>query len=132
MNPKPSFLFFMFTLFLSLTSGLDPSASRWGSRSGRLHSDDAIYVEVIHTDGGLTGNGIGTDIGDTNFHPNGGTNQPGCLFNTCDHNRAWELFVASLLNNNFVARRCTGTQMTFNRCSGEELLMGNGDLEKPG
>lgn len=49
----------------------------------RLHKDDAEFVDVIHTNSmrllaGEIGFGILSAIGDVDYYPNGGKNQPGC------------------------------------------------------
>ncbi|XP_050561714.1 pancreatic lipase-related protein 2-like [Spodoptera frugiperda] len=115
-------------------TGLDPAASRWGSDSGRLADSDAMYVEVIHTD--ITGpgsNGIGTAIGDINFFVNGGSNQPGCIGHVCNHNRAYEVFAASMSNSGLVGYPCSSDlQNTLNRCRGDPLHMGGLVLSKTG
>ncbi|XP_026752077.2 pancreatic lipase-related protein 2-like [Galleria mellonella] len=107
-------------------TALDPSKSSY-----RLQQSDAEYVEVIHTDTNCPlANGLGTQLGDLDFYPNGGNKQPGCFgFNTCDHNRAWEFFAASQGLNSFSARCCTSkTQMKLNTCRGTEIRMGGNDL----
>lgn len=43
----------------------------------RIDSTDAEYVEIIHTD--TRSFGFGDPIGHTDFYPNGGFGQPGCL-----------------------------------------------------
>ncbi|KAF9412368.1 hypothetical protein HW555_009113 [Spodoptera exigua] len=115
-------------------TGLDPAASRWGSDSGRLADTDAMYVEVIHTD--ITGpgsNGIGTAIGDINFFVNGGSNQPGCIGHVCNHNRAYEVFAASMSNSGLLGYPCSSDlQNTLNRCKGDPLHMGGLALSKTG
>ncbi|KAJ8730671.1 hypothetical protein PYW08_002084 [Mythimna loreyi] len=113
-------------------TGLDPSGSGWGSNSQRLRNTDANYVEVIHTDGsGLLANGIGTAIGDVNFYVNGGSNQPGCLTHSCSHNRAYEIFAASMYNHNLVGFPCSSTtQLNLNRCRGTALNIGGTELYK--
>ncbi|XP_072938873.1 pancreatic lipase-related protein 2-like [Epargyreus clarus] len=116
-------------------TGLDPSKSQWGTNSRRLNASDASYVEVIHTDGnGWQANGLGTAIGHVDFFPNGGGNQPGCfLSNRCSHNRAWELFAASLIHDHLVANRCdTNLQLSMNTCRGYTLKMGNNKYIKLG
>ncbi|KAJ8730673.1 hypothetical protein PYW08_002086 [Mythimna loreyi] len=115
-------------------TGLDPSGSGWGTNSQRLRNTDADYVEVIHTDGsGLLANGIGTAIGDINFYVNGGSNQPGCLTHSCSHNRAYEIFAASMYNHNLVGFPCSSTtQLNLNRCTGSALNIGGTELYKMG
>lgn len=81
--------------------------------SRRLDATDALYVEVIHTDGeaftGFKGYGSLRRQGHVDLYPNGGISQPGCiasqtsgLLNTttsstvCSHVRAIPLYQASL------------------------------------
>lgn len=61
-------------------TGLDPNLAGFfdNSLNQYLHSKDARYVDIIHTDAFLMGQGISS--GDTDFWPNGGEGpQPGCL-----------------------------------------------------
>ncbi|CAG9578919.1 unnamed protein product [Danaus chrysippus] len=114
-------------------TGLNPSRGQWGQNSRRLSISDAVYVEVIHTDGiGLLAYGVGDAIGDVDFYVNGGTHQPGCLLNNfCSHNRAWEVFAASLTNAHLIGNQCnTWLQVTLNTCRGFTLQMGRNDLFK--
>ncbi|XP_050346929.1 phospholipase A1 member A-like [Nymphalis io] len=116
-------------------TGLSPAAQSWGSNSQRLNSNDANYVEVIHTDAvGVLGHGIGDPVGDVDFFVNGGTGQPGCFLNNyCSHNRAWEVFVATLTNNHLLGNQCGNwLQVTLNTCRGYTLPMGNNDFNKLG
>ncbi|XP_063822682.1 lipase member I-like [Ostrinia nubilalis] len=114
-------------------TGLDPSGSGWGTNSPRLSKSDAIYVEVIHTDGsGLSPIGIGTALGDADFFVNGGGNQPGCLTHRCSHNRGYEIMAASM-DNNIEGRLCSSTlQNTLNLCRGVTLAVGTNTLQKRG
>lgn len=88
----------------------------------RLDSSDAIFVDVIHTNGGDNNFGyIGAEqpCGHLDFYPNGGSDQPGCdLSDTllpinldpnlvieygsdvlfCSHSRSHELFTESLVS----------------------------------
>lgn len=101
--------------------------------ANRLRPSDAVYVEAIHTDGSGVGLGIGSAVADADFHPNGGVSQPGCHTHFCNHNRAWELYAATLASNHLVARQCSNMmQVTTNACRGNELVMGNGNLNKRG
>ncbi|KAM3965566.1 pancreatic lipase-related protein 2-like [Aphomia sociella] len=114
-------------------TGLDPAGPLWNYNSNRINVNDAVYVEGIHTDGGLTGLGIGSEIGNVDFFPNGGNSQPGCLTGICDHNRAWELFAATVTYNHLIGNECSSNfQITWNSCRGQEFPMGNDDLRKSG
>lgn len=74
----------------------------------RVHSTDAQYVEIIHTNAGLLG--FDVPIGDASFYPNGGRTQPGCgvdVAGNCAHSRAWEFFAESITTGtHFVGRLC--------------------------
>ncbi|XP_063830081.1 pancreatic triacylglycerol lipase-like [Ostrinia nubilalis] len=114
-------------------TGLDPAGPMWHYNSNRINRNDGIYVEAIHTDGGIYGLGIGSAVADADFFPNGGFNQPGCITDICDHNRAWELFAATVTHNHLQGNQCDSmTQVTLNRCRGATLNMGNDNLRKTG
>ena len=58
-------------------TGLDPAAPIFDMINDRLSRDDAVFVDVVHTDGGFLG--FKFSIGTVDFYPNGGTAvQPGC------------------------------------------------------
>ncbi|CAH0718261.1 unnamed protein product, partial [Brenthis ino] len=114
-------------------TGLDPAGPLWVANSNRLRPADGVYVEAIHTDGGVTGLGIGRAVADADFFPNGGVSQPGCYTSLCNHNRAWELYASSVTNNHLVGRQCnTMLQVSLNTCTGSALNLGNDDLNKRG
>lgn len=108
-------------------TGLDPAGPFFqdGANEIRLDATDALFVDVIHTDGGenvVDGLGIGDPVGHIDFYPNGGRRQPGCVYasdsngavgaivnattkwiiNGCDHGRANKFFFESI--NNFKCR----------------------------
>lgn len=64
-------------------SGLDPAAVLFNANESEycLSSNDANYVQVIHTDidDGKLAFGIDQPLGHADFYPNGGHLQPGCL-----------------------------------------------------
>ncbi|CAG9790951.1 unnamed protein product [Diatraea saccharalis] len=116
-------------------TALDPAGPLFNLNSNKVRSDDAIYVEGIHTDGGLSISlGIGYSIGDVDFFPNGGNNQPGCFTTSiCSHNRAWRVFAATVSYNHLEGRSCSNIlQINLNTCRGDRLRMGNGELYKSG
>ncbi|CAO1423839.1 unnamed protein product [Diamesa tonsa] len=86
--------------------GLDPSGPLFSltAPNTRLARNDAFYVECIHTDN--RNFGIGAPIGNVDFFVNGGSNQPGCLTSTCDHNRVVDLFVESIRSSRLWGRQC--------------------------
>lgn len=73
---------------LNTIIGLDPAGPLFDVREPeeRIAVGDAEYVECIHTNGGIlgVGFGIGANICDADFFPNGGSTQPGCLSNYCN------------------------------------------------
>ncbi|KAJ0175090.1 hypothetical protein K1T71_009231 [Dendrolimus kikuchii] len=100
-------------------TGLDPAGPLWSLNSNRISANDGVFVEAIHTDGGYTagGIGIGSAVAQVDFFPNGGVSQPGCLLNVCNHNRAWELFAATVTYNHLIGRKCSNTlQISMNTC----------------
>jgi len=91
--------------------GLDPTGSGFSLNApqNRLADTDADYVEVIHTNGcNWFGNGFGDAIGHADFFPNGGCDQPGCLFSGCSHNRAVALYgkLTQLQSFTFIIYKC--------------------------
>ena len=67
-------------------TGLDPAGPFFTlvSSAYRLDDGDASYVDVIHTNAGVAGTIRRT--GHIDFYPNGGTTQPGCLFDGIRNN----------------------------------------------
>jgi pimeloyl-ACP methyl ester carboxylesterase len=74
---------------LGRISGLDPAGpSFYNSETpDRLDPSDALFVDVIHTDGAprmISGFGYLNTLGHVDFYPNGGSAQPTCASNTGD------------------------------------------------
>lgn len=73
---------------LERITGLDPAQPNFEGTQPevRLDPNDANFVDVIHTDGSefdtISGYGIKEAVGDIDFYPNGGRNQPGCTHET--------------------------------------------------
>ena len=67
-------------------TGLDPAGPFFTlvSSAYRLDASDARYVDVIHTNAGVAG--TIRRGGHIDFYPNGGTTQPGCLFDGIRNN----------------------------------------------
>lgn len=81
-------------------------AARLGiSLRQKVKKDDASLVDVIHTSFTL---GLRSALGDVDFYPNGGRQQPGCStrLGECSHRRAHEYWVESIRSWNFVAVKC--------------------------
>ncbi|CAG4943622.1 unnamed protein product [Parnassius apollo] len=114
---------------LGRITGLDPAGPLWNINSRRLRESDAIYVEAIHTNGGIYG--LIEPVAAADFYPNGGISQPGCDTNTCNHNRSWRLFAASILFDHLTARKCsTNLQLILDNCRGNTTKLGNDNLHK--
>uniref|UniRef100_A0A182MGJ2 Lipase domain-containing protein n=1 Tax=Anopheles culicifacies TaxID=139723 RepID=A0A182MGJ2_9DIPT len=113
---------------LAAIFALDPAGPLFGGDhpSERVDAYDAEYVEVIHTNKGLLGHRDA--LGQADFYPNGGQSQPGCLTNTCSHEKAVEYFRRSLSSREalYVGRHCE-TGAVNNKCDGAQAVMG-GDL----
>jgi len=99
-------------MVLGRITGLDPAGPYFTKNikpDVRLDPSDALYVDVIHTDAGKLG--TTTKGGHIDFFPNGGSRQPGCVFNlfkpvgsiSCNHMRAPAYYTAS------VKRLCSWT-----------------------
>ncbi|XP_047993366.1 pancreatic lipase-related protein 2-like [Leguminivora glycinivorella] len=110
-------------------TGLDPVSPIWLINRNRIASTDGIYVECIHT----YGNNGGVAWGDVDFYVNGGGSQPGCVLSTCSHNRSYQIFAATVKYDHLVGKQC-GSQddVVVGVCSGPELPLGNGAVQKSG
>ncbi|KAK0172445.1 hypothetical protein PV328_005761 [Microctonus aethiopoides] len=102
-------------------TGLDPAGPAFESIttiSKHLDKEDAIFVDIIHTN--TQGIGIGGAIGHADFYVNYGESQPGCgiLDVECSHGRSWELYVESVANPfGFPASICATWKPTVNQCT---------------
>ncbi|XP_074031951.1 lipoprotein lipase [Leptinotarsa decemlineata] len=112
-------------------TGLDPALPEFSLKdiSKRLNSNDAEYVDVIHTDSGIFG--FPLSVGHADFYPNGGRAlQPGCQPSylvrqrivdqvlACSHVRAWRLYAESVRNERaFPATRCTVWRGSDKHCN---------------
>ncbi|XP_033112873.1 pancreatic lipase-related protein 2-like [Anneissia japonica] len=81
-------------------TGLDPAKFGFQNErtNRRLDPSDAKAVDVIHTD--TFSAGIDHSVGDVDYYPSGGDDQPGCEWYKmkigCDHEKAVEYFLASI------------------------------------
>ncbi|XP_018565994.1 endothelial lipase-like [Anoplophora glabripennis] len=114
--------------------GLDPAGPLFSvfNTDERLDSDDAQFVQVIHTSTLL---GYDLPLGNADYFPNGGTAQPGCGIDVvCSHERAYIYYAESVLasTNNFVALQCsTYARYIFGTCIGnDESVMGGYPVNK--
>ncbi|XP_054980771.1 lipase member H [Sorex araneus] len=109
----------MYSGQLGRITGLDPAGPLFNGKSpeDRLDPGDAHFVDVIHSDTDALG--YREPLGNIDFYPNGGTDQPGCpktIFSgsqyfKCDHQRSVFLYLASLRENcNVTAYPCDSYQ----------------------
>ncbi|XP_064607154.1 pancreatic lipase-related protein 2-like [Liolophura sinensis] len=119
-------------------TGLDPAAPLFQAihTDVRLDSSDALFVDVIHTNGAPLfelGFGIHYPMGHADFYPNGGKRQPGCesawdrLLSlitgsrsdlACSHRRAVELFTESIHSPcEFRSELCPYNSISHNYCT---------------
>ncbi|XP_018317283.1 phospholipase A1 [Mycetomoellerius zeteki] len=90
--------------------GLDPALPgfRLAGPGSRISKDDANYVEIIHTNGGVLG--YLAAIGNIDFYPNGGQKQVGCgvdLGGSCSHSRSYQYFAESITSHiGFLGKSC--------------------------
>ncbi|KAF2883712.1 hypothetical protein ILUMI_22462 [Ignelater luminosus] len=85
--------------------------------SQRLDKSDAELVDIIHSDT-LRGFGFWLNIGDVDFHPNCGHDQPGCPYVKklepdtmvsdifCSSDRSVEYLAESVNDNNLIGKSC--------------------------
>lgn len=73
------------TATAAIFTGLDPASPLFrqmlSASLTSLGADDAKFVDVVHTDGARIwseGFGLFNPIGDVDYFPNGGLDQPGC------------------------------------------------------
>lgn len=110
-------------------TALDPPVAM-DALEHRLSAQDAVYVEVIHTNG----QGLGTmaRLGDVDYYPNGGQQQPGCTEaadpDSCSHERALELAAEmwSPVNNLLCAQCVSEEQLSASSCHWTLHRMGEG------
>ncbi|XP_033225439.1 pancreatic triacylglycerol lipase-like [Belonocnema kinseyi] len=112
------------------TIGLDPAWPLFFavSANDRLSPDDALHVEVIHTDAGLLGYPF--NLGLYDFYPNGGFLQPGChndFFSACSHGRSYRYLAEQISNPgpDFCSLNCISyLQFIEKKCTNETTFMG--------
>ncbi|OWK05691.1 hypothetical protein Celaphus_00012568, partial [Cervus elaphus hippelaphus] len=92
---------------LGRITGLDPAGPLFNGKppEDRLDPRDAQFVDVIHSDTDALG--YKKPLGNIDFYPNGGLDQPGCpktifggmQYFKCDHQRSVYLYLSSLREN---------------------------------
>lgn len=121
--------------YLNTIVGLDPAGPLFYLQhpDDRLSADDAEYVEVLHTNGGLLG--MLEPIGDADYYINGGEKQPGCGFDmlrVCSHARAVDLFAESINSaEGFWSMPCNFEELKNSSCNrlGNRGIMGEHEWE---
>ncbi|XP_074045663.1 lipase member H [Macrotis lagotis] len=105
----------MFDGKLGRITGLDPAGPSFNGKppNERLDHTDAQFVDVIHSDTDALG--FKESLGNIDFYPNGGSDQPGCpqtifsglAYFKCDHQRSVFLYLSSLKKDcNITAYPC--------------------------
>ncbi|XP_015439765.1 PREDICTED: phospholipase A1-like [Dufourea novaeangliae] len=115
---------------VNYVAALDPAQPNFLTKgpNNRVSRGDGKYVMVIHSNGGFLG--FITTLGDSDFYPNGGSVQPGCVLDpsvTCSHARAYEYFAESINTKvGFWAEKCSNyLDFTTGQCkSNAKALMG--------
>ncbi|XP_022219675.2 pancreatic lipase-related protein 3 [Drosophila obscura] len=109
-------------------TALDPTEA---SLQHVLSPSDAQFVEVVHTNGG----GLGTleRLGHVDYYPNGGETQPGCVEDSCSHERSFELLAEMWSpENDFVSALCGSVEtMNVQNCRWTSLKMGQRSQREP-
>ncbi|XP_012784532.2 lipase member H [Ochotona princeps] len=92
---------------LGRITGLDPAGPLFNGKppQDRLDPSDAQFVDVIHSDTDALG--FKDPLGNIDFYPNGGSDQPGCpqtifggmQYFKCDHQMSVFLYLSSLRKN---------------------------------
>ncbi|CAK9814362.1 Pancreatic triacylglycerol lipase (Fragment) [Anthophora quadrimaculata] len=89
---------------------LDPAMPNFllAGPGNRVSTEDAKFVQVIHTNGGVLG--YVKAIGHVDFYPNGGRLQAGCVVDmagSCSHLRSVQYFAESINSKvGFIAKSC--------------------------
>ncbi|KOC63514.1 Pancreatic triacylglycerol lipase [Habropoda laboriosa] len=119
---------------LGRITGLDPASPGFhllASNKTKLDSTDALFVDIIHSCGGVVG--FLQPLGSVDFYPNGGVPvQPGCcciaeLIEACSHGRSYVYLTESIgSKTGFVASKCnTWDNYVLGNCkNAKTTLMG--------
>uniref|UniRef100_V5ICT4 Putative pancreatic lipase-like enzyme n=1 Tax=Ixodes ricinus TaxID=34613 RepID=V5ICT4_IXORI len=85
-------------------TGLDPANKDFEGE--HLDTDDADFVDVIHTSNGILQLGMRDPIGHVDFYPDGGGRQSGCYAVGCSHKRAKIYYLMSIDTCKYPSRCC--------------------------
>ncbi|XP_054287053.1 lipase member H-like isoform X1 [Macrosteles quadrilineatus] len=109
---------------LGRITGLDPPKFGYEKihKQHRLDKGDAMFVNAIHTSGGILSYTEKDPIGHVDFFPNGDTvPQKGCPYEnpidiiTCSHYMAFALFAESIFHKNALIATACDTWASFNK-----------------
>ena len=113
--------------------GLDPALPMFmfAGPGSRISVEDAKHVQIIHTNAGLLG--YKEAIGHSDFYPNGGTKQLGCLIDiggACSHARSYEFFAESINTPiGFYGKPCsTFEEFVTGKCTAKQIAAMGGAL----
>ncbi|XP_049778976.1 phospholipase A1-like [Schistocerca cancellata] len=110
---------------VALITGLDPAGPGYDDNENpenekMLDQEDAEFVQVIHTNAGVLG--YKYTLGDADFFPNGGSEQPGCDtddYGACSHGRSTLYFAESVTSASaFIGYQCDSWD-TCTNCNGK-------------
>ncbi|XP_047111648.1 lipase member H-like [Schistocerca piceifrons] len=110
---------------VALITGLDPAGPGYDDNENpgnekMLDQEDAEFVQVIHTNAGVLG--YKYTLGDADFFPNGGSEQPGCAtddYGACSHGRSTLYFAESVTSASaFIGYQCDSWD-TCTNCNGK-------------
>lgn len=85
-------------------TGLDPASKDFEGE--HLDTDDADFVDIIHTSNGILQLGMREPIGHVDFYPDGGGRQSGCYIPGCSHKRAKIYYLNSIAICTYPSRCC--------------------------
>ncbi|XP_011066454.1 PREDICTED: pancreatic triacylglycerol lipase [Acromyrmex echinatior] len=117
---------------LSRVTGLDPALPGFhifASEKTRLDPTDAVFVDVIHSCGGVLG--FLQPLGKADFYPNAGTAiQPGCccvpeIMEACSHGRSYAYFTESINSKTGLpAKKCDNWDSYLSgKCDNSQVVL---------
>ncbi|KAJ8736503.1 hypothetical protein PYW08_007159 [Mythimna loreyi] len=114
---------------------IDPSFHGWTHHPDILKPGQASVVEVLHTTAGSLG--YDYPLGDLDFYPNGGSNQPSCGADvSCSHILGYVFYAESISTvggSKFVGTACASYENAIAQtCSGEKGVVFGGLGDKTG
>ncbi|MEE5462567.1 hypothetical protein V2M36_10945, partial [Streptococcus pneumoniae] len=117
---------------------IDPSLHGWTHHPGRLGTDAAAIVEVLHTTAGFLG--YDDPLGHIDFYPNGGSFQNGCGMDiSCSHIFGVAFYAESLVAanrgyENFVGTACENYQeaISMNCAGANDVIFGGIEVKTSG